>query len=474
MVMAIKLTEHPELRWLMSFEFHKDGSKDFDPKEPDNYLKRLHSCQSDRLKKAKDNWLTAIITFGDGNIDHTMGGYFDKTSSIVHPNASFGLFYKHPSSKGYDIELVFYTRFLTISYKVRPVKDSIHIRKKCRELETKTVDSERKTIKEEIRKKMLKLVTVSKIPEISKTWFIHPGAKITQFKIVDWWFIEVSKKPKIKLWVPWFAPKHPRRVDGKLMTPIWLHQRNTIHGLFNTAGCWMLLRNFLWLWPNEYRKRDPDPSVTETKFYKTDYFYTGLNRCYVNFKTNASRRKCVKKILNAKNPPPTGYQPDKYHEMFKPPASNYAYFEFIRIFTGIKYTHYSKAVRFPKDPIKYQITEQSSNRKVFKTNITIPGDDYLKDEWVKFGSGDTRKIESYKSAGGVITLYSDAPFDLKKGQQFEIAKKLNCWKKKWPPSYGANFFGYDCTKNKERYWGDSYIFRRTDEFDEEGDVAPFK
>ena len=466
----IFLTEHPELTWLMSFEFHEDGKTKFFDKDPKRYLeKRLHPVQEKLLKDTcEENWLTAIITFGDGNVDNTMGGIFEKIPAytIARPNASLGLFYKHSSSK---IELVFYTRFLTISYgSVTPYTFAERARDESNKLHTTHDNSTRKTIKADLLKNLKELNSVKVIPEITEDWFLKRESRRSHLRIYEFYRIPGG------IYVPWIVPKYQRPIRKKYITPRWLFRRNTFHGIHDTWGCWMLLRNFLWLWPNEYRKRKPSTGA--------ESFYTGINKCYLRKKITGQskdkQRKCIKKVLQADNAPSTpGFTSTTYHKMFDLRERNFAYFEFVRMFSGLKYTHHSNNVKFPKAHIEYEVRENSVSKKEFKTNITIPGDDYLKDEWLKFSSGLTVKIKKYKSFGSVITLYDDLPDFPKKGDKFTIADKLNCWKS---PStkYGRNFFGYEPgsdNKNKKRFWADVYVFKRTDRFTEEtGDEDPFK
>ena len=457
----------------MSFEFHKhkDGEDIFDDTEPELYLDhRLHPIQNNLLKyNAKPDSLTAIITFGDGNIDHTMGDTFTSTKSVVHPNASLGLFYKQLDSQGGDIELVFYTRFLAISYAVGPYSASRKIRQECKRLETERDSIKRIEIKKIIMKNMLKLNTVMRIPALDEGYGKQEGSKTSHFRIVDWY-------PVDKVYVPWIAPKYKKNIGNRIVTPRWLYRGNTIHGLHDTQGCWMLFRNFLWLWPNEYQKRTP--LTTDSPYYKTDFYYTGLSRCYAGVDLGYSstwRNTCINKVLKPAGSPPTpGFTPTTRYKMFQLQQQNFVYCEFIRLFSGLKYTHSSKKIIFPRNPLEYDVSEDSSAKNEFKTNIKIPGDNYLKDEAVYFTNGLTAKIKKYKSDGGKITLYADLPSNPKKGDKFFIFRKLNCWKAP-AKKYGPNFFGYNCENNTNRFWAYVYVFKRTDRFTyEKGDKKQFQ
>lgn len=134
-------TKRPELLALMAHEFHQDGRQDFqDDNELLYYLKRLHPNQIKLLNTtARNNHLTAFITFGDGCFDRLMAAHFcDRTLpriparwvpapggrpgeqltimlDNVRPNASLALFYKTPEK----IELVYYTRFFVVSYRIK-------------------------------------------------------------------------------------------------------------------------------------------------------------------------------------------------------------------------------------------------------------------------------------------------------------------------------------------------------------------
>jgi|LGOV01.1.fsa_nt_gb hypothetical protein len=467
------LTKHPELQWLMSFEFHKSGQTDFDPTDPENYLHhRLTQQQNDVLENlATPGWLTAFLTFGDGCIDHAIGGtrhIGQERYKVVRPNTSLALFYKHKTSG--KIELVFYTRYLSISYAFytdKKTKDdtvSKRIAGNHNQLDTERNRNKRRELQKKILKDMLKLPPFKSISPVNSPYSTHQNKKY-YFRIADWF-------PVGSVWEPWIGARDQRKIRFNI--PKWLGLENTIHGLIDSNQCWMLFPNFLWLWPWENK---PTPKSLTSK--ETDYFYTALNKCYIRYDkwefANTSKplptsiQECIDnlrtKLENALSPFPSSLQSGWTKKMFENDSRNPVYFEFIRMFVGLPYNAKSNKLKFPKlkETLEYEVMSHplfSNTKKRFFTNITIPEPTFIKGEKIQFTSGSqpVRAIVHFND--GFITVNQNLYDVPKMNDKFKILYKNNCWK---VPSnkYTPNFFGHTA---KKKYWAHVYIFKRDDRF----------
>ncbi len=474
------LTEHPELRWLMSMEFHKSSPPfEFDDSEPKNYLQRLNSQQLKILEELSEpRKLTAFITFGDGEIDHPMGGLFwIPELAIAYPTASLALFYKYPP--GNKVELVFYTRFLAISYgPVTPGNIASKVRQEIKKLHDEHVSATRKACKKEIMKQMLKLnmirgnniLPVNTPYNRQKRYYLFISPHNYAGRIYD------------GTQNPWLVVKTRSNRTG---IPKFIAKGNTIHGLHNTQGCWMLLRNYIWLWPKE-NTLTPTPPPSTKRFYT---YYAGLNECYQAHWTRTFDREgnvgppppgqvsCINnKMLDFPPPAPT-YDSTT---MFQLGSKNFAYYEFLRVFAGLQYNAYKDYIKFPSKKPEYRVDPHIINtHNKFKTNIKIPAKDYYKGEKIKFTSGSLSSqapftIEIYNDLNGFVTIDNvDVSLKPQVGDKFKIVSTKNCWRQGRQIRYGLNFFGQPSSHNKP--WADLFVFKRNDKFtDNTGDTTEFR
>jgi len=464
------LTKHPELRWLMSFEFHQNGSTDFHPKEPENYLKRLTTQQLDVLNNlAEEDRLTAFIMFGDGRIDHAIGGtrYVGRERyKVVRPNTSLALFYKHPGGLG-KIELVFYTRYLSISYAYNTDKGKVakELGNLYKKLDTERDETKRKQLKDKILYNLLKMPPAQNMPAVDKHYYFHQYRRC-YFRIAEWYRLSGY------VLQPWIGVRDQR---GRI--PNWLGAENTIHGLIDSNRCWMIFPNFLWLWPWE---QTSTPSIVTTK--ETKYIYTALNKCYSDYKGHRNYRtsgplppdiqNCINsvklKLQSALTPFPNILQSGWTKKLFEDPSRNPVYLDFIRIFAGIRFNSKSSKVKFPseKKALTYLVKPHSNNSQLtFRTNITIPENTFIKGEQIIYVTGNlagsTRTITSYNSLNGFVSVNSNFGSKPKANDEFQIIYNNNCWLPGKKIEYVPNYFGRTATN---KYWAHVYTFKRNDRF----------
>ncbi|MCD4650322.1 MAG: hypothetical protein K8S56_00825 [Candidatus Cloacimonetes bacterium] len=299
-------TKNTIYRRMMTNEFHKDGEESFHTVQSENFLKRLTQVQRDLLflDSIKTNRLTAFIIFGDGFAERLTGGHFnnwhfkkasrnpdgtfkniikiiDKFPDNIRPNASFSLFNK---VNEYTSELVFYTRFFCISYysgkdnyPKHGIEHAFEARLVSRLLmneNIKETNEYKEGFNQETKYFIDEVDVLSKDQKIKKYF-----EELSYMKPINDTFSEVTDKPENKyylsimkefgkpkydlLWeenkvamVPYITVKDE---DGKIPRFMTLppgsdpndKNTNTIHGSLNTKGCWTLLRNQLWNWPEE-------------------------------------------------------------------------------------------------------------------------------------------------------------------------------------------------------------------------------
>jgi hypothetical protein len=307
--MTIQVTNDSDAIALMANEFHAKGSQAvgftsdeimFDYTELENYLKRLTEKQRRLLiEDMPADRLVAFITFGDGYSKRLMGDCFDDFhgGDSIRPNSSFALFFKHNN----QVELVFYTRFFVVSY--FGLND---VRQLYRDWDRDPFSPQ---IEADIFEGMQKFGHIK--------WYFQ------SLDINDW------KQPKqyalflarVKLptsnphfATPWILLRESTG-GGGWRIPSWF-KGNTIHGIHNTKGCWMLLRNKLWDWPNENEG---------TKYARIqEEISKGMLR--IN-----TREQTIQAIFNI-----LGYSPLDLTSWVNK-QTNYSYNYLIRLFTGLRF-----------------------------------------------------------------------------------------------------------------------------------------
>lgn len=435
----IELTARKELQELLRLEFHSGDGK-YDPTELRNYLKRLTKNQNLLLKssKAKPGRITAFVVFGDGMIDQPIGGTNDYPKEeifqhILRPNASLALFYKDKSG---HLELAFYTRFLEVYY-LRP--GAAEIKDLCKKLDNfQDVERTRQALFGAMAKGLPALgafLPATAMPAEKQRYYFYINSH--------------TPEGQYAAAIPWI-----RLFNAQRKEPECIGAGNAIHGTINTKGCWMLLRNFLWKWPHENDGR----------------VYTDMMKCYLEYRQNVDFSlqiaEKVKKILGL-NVAPTVTQ-----AFFEP--KNYAYFYFLRLFTGMHFTEYVDGMRYPS--WRHRRLDDPNNTKLgFKTDLNETVKDFWKGETIYFKGGNLDKMTA-TAAGydGNTKMIKLAPPGLAiepwSGVQFELD---NSWCVAPAPVWGWNVFGQRF--GFKQAWADVFVFKRTDRFTARtGDQQPFQ
>ena len=240
------LTTRAECLDLMTNEFHKPGQRTFDSTEPDSFIERLTCDQLHLLNvKMPKKRLTAFIIFGDGNIDYPMGADFCREEgNSVRPNASFALFFKERSR----VELVFYTRFFTISYSHHSASKALCKTFAKDRIANRNVDSLRQRFFE-----AMKSLVTSGWPFRNQSPFVPLNSWKSPHRY-ELHIYNLAHPTIVGAHIPYIGLKDP---SADYKTPPWFSapggKVNTIHGMLLTKGCWMLTRNFLWNWPDEWK-----------------------------------------------------------------------------------------------------------------------------------------------------------------------------------------------------------------------------
>lgn len=470
------LTTRPELRQLMASEFHEDGRNAFYPSEPDNYLKRLHPNQLKLLNSAKNQHLTGFLTFGDGCIDRLMAADFCDISSSqvaapggppnarlatmadnVRPNASLALFYKTAKT----LELVFYTRFFVVSYRI-----SRAARQDCAGLATDPNPNQRKQqIFQSMYRGMYTLSGTPKDPSFFPVSSLDARNKyrlvIQSVRIESLADRAFGRSTGTTSYVPYMVLQ--KCYGDKWAVPTWMkdpssNKASVIHGIVNTKGCWMLLRNYLWNWPDEN---------TGNSF---NHFVT----CFLAFRAGDSNYiRYVPRYL-ARH-----YRPGSSALDFILDHRNHAYHEFTRVFAGMHYNCHKDYVRFRPERTFTVVAPTSglpaNTAQRFKTNLLEGVDEFWKGEQLWFTSGalrdQQREITRYEGNSRVITVtpsFARAPAN---GDGFILQNAFT--PQPAQPQWGPNVFGQTFGFGKS--WVDVFLFKRTREFTRDrGDRRTFE
>lgn len=180
----------------------------------------------------------------------------------ARPNASFALFNK---INGSTSEMVFYTRFFTITY--RSGKD---IYDRGYEGAHGAKEIAKSLLDPSLTKEQIKGLTQEFFYQLSRMELINE-CFTNVIENPTKYLLSIDKNFGKKLYdssgddtegiVPYITVKTMSGEVPKFMILPWGDPPkddgtniNTIHGTLNTAGCWMLLRNHLWNWPRENDK----------------------------------------------------------------------------------------------------------------------------------------------------------------------------------------------------------------------------
>jgi hypothetical protein len=143
-------------------------------------------------------------------------------------------------------------------------------------------------------------------------------------------------------------------------TPQWFSvpggQVNTIHGMLMTQGCWMLMRNFIWNWPNEW---DYAEILADCLVKKRQ---TGVY--------NEDAKKYMRAVLSV------NYQTDLEKNWV-----NNNYLKFVSLFGGIKFDDRNNDMKY------YPKSTDLSGNNCFKERASRP----IWDASCKFKSGSFPK-----------------------------------------------------------------------------------
>lgn len=316
----VVLTQIAELRGLMSNEFH-DPAGNFEEREPKAFLARLTPDQLTLLDNSDSNQLVAFITAGDGYVERTMGIDFGAIPHTPRAMASFALFYKASNN---HIELAFYSRFLMISYTSPKEKAHIELRKIFDELQASQFDRANPDL-EDLRqyRQTEEDFRIGKLQEAYK-WlvgqkalsgrraldvngFLNSRGKAHSYYLSrsndfnhDFTIAHYNENFQAvteDFYFP-YTLLQEKLANGLYETPAWF-KGNTIHGIYNTKGCWSIFRNYHWDWPNDYHNVDIQGVGVDGRENHTTRFMKGdagrpLAEIYTDtyLRYRYSRKKC--------------------------------------------------------------------------------------------------------------------------------------------------------------------------------------
>lgn len=522
----INLTTRPEFRFLMAHEFHQVGSEEFDPTEPSNFLKRLTGKQEQfLLNKVKDGRLTAFITYGDGIIDLPMGADFtpfredgpltELVTDSIRPNASFAFFAK--TSPG-GVELVFYTRFFVINYGGNKDDDAKQARIKLKQLEMaddqKTmlfsngrtaVDYNKPAsndfyVKSRSDRDDTILLIFNHMKKLKKVHGVNGNGPFVEISK----FINANKSPHWRkhYYLKVEGIEHPignygyfpylSLIDENGQSIIFA--KNRLHGLYNTMGCWMLMRLGLWLWPRE--NEDVEAPLQNTTNYRTGYYrskyekicsfqhlvrYHSSYKRYIDYSNDWDS---IKNLLSGASGP--GKEWEYYANDI-----NYSYLSFINLFAGIKYNQFSdnKGPEIP-DALKNVYVKESGTvdqRQPWPDSRPIfvgTGDTYIKLELRDQGGSPYTESELQKTfifmddyLSGSINIGSNE-YQIKRHVEGYIILNntsniistganiefFNSFSYETNPIFKKTALAHEVVEQKKKGFAEVYLFARTDRF----------
>ncbi len=252
--------------------------------------------------------------------------------------------------------------------------------------------------------------------------------------------------------------------DQNMETPKWFrgyedpethkYEHNTIHGMFNTKGCWMLMRSKIWNWPDENANFGEDcallceanikdrilvekytywdPVDEEWKFRRANYLAEFKPLLY-------SIRHLLKEplIFQPESPPNPSLHPtfpdyEKYNDRLGWWGVNTTYIDFLNLFAGMKYNDYSS------DRFYYPNKPDTMCPPILNPATAVPTDP--------------------------SSTVRDSHLNIFKRQQTRVE-----WEK--------NIFGIETESSgsKKGSWCDLYLFKRNDRFTRTGvDTEEFK
>lgn len=309
----LTLTEKTELLNLMCNEFHDDDGN-FNDREAKAFISRLTDDQLSLLESSPDNQLIAFITAGDGYIERSMGlDFCHIVSSPARATASFALFYK---SSNTSIELAFYSRFFLISYATyqpahtnfRNILDTLQASKydpdnsDLNDFKYYMIDNEetRKAILyNDAYPWMIEQAYLQGRRAYNVSGFLNSRNKAKCYYLslsnrfkheMPMQFIDENSNIQSGNYYFPYTYLRNRNRNGTYQTPNWF-AGNAIHGLYNTRGCWSLLRNYHWQWPQENIDIYADTNH-QTHFLKGDS--RPLNDIFMDayFDYRRNKKKC--------------------------------------------------------------------------------------------------------------------------------------------------------------------------------------
>ncbi len=277
----------------------------------------------------------------------------------VRPNASLALFRRDDTG----VELVFYTRFFVVSYAMGS-KKTTKARDLCR---THNYNALTGADRDTVFKSMHDMYTVQAFDSVVSSkkptryqLQIKSVSHLTYGKPATFHIPYIYLRDKNMNTPPWF------RVDKKKCSScghkpcnscrkeaakqkkldycckckqaglmiVYRTKHNTIHGMIPTKGCWMLLRNYVWNWPDEERH------------------YLELSRELI--------RERISDVLDRAKVRPLLATPDIHHTEVSDPdrrtydrfywwGTNPAYLELLHLLGGLKYDlNHARIFSYPK------------------------------------------------------------------------------------------------------------------------------
>lgn len=377
---AFKVTDNAKLRGLMTHEFHLDDLKGgfaFDPAELQAELDGLTPQQRKLLATAdpgsEGNRLVTFITLVKESDRRMHADTCQKEPFSIKPNATFAVF--HVKGPGKEVALICFTRFFVFNM-INPETNGL------------------------VHRNQGKLK-----PD---EWLARTNPTPPRF------LIGAFSRPFLTDGVFWNRVYTP---DGKNIMG-----GNTLHGMINTVGCWMLFRNF------NFPKQNAAGTPIEDDLDRI------LNRFIRHIKT-VGRKKTIEALAKV------GYDDEESRKMIGL-NSNHAYARFFREVIGVRY--FSKTM-FKKNVANDFFAHQETFAKALPAGTL---EKYVKDN----GDGEF--------------IYHDADDRLRADKAFKVDDSL----------LGPNALGFQACKRftdgfakdlkkselPERTWTDLYIYRADD------------
>lgn len=383
LIPAFKVTSNARLRKLMTHEFPKPKGQDFafDEAPLQAELDALTPQQRKLLATAdpgpEGNRLVTFITLVPESDRRMHADTCQADPFSIKPNATFAVF--HCQGAGKEVSLVCFTRYFVFNM-INPETNG--------------------------------LVHGAQGKQKADAWLSRANLTPPQFKI------GCFARPQFTdgtLWNRVYAPNGNNIMGG-----------NTMHGIINTVGCWMLFRNY------NFPKQGTDGKPIEDEMDRI------LNRLVRHMrKGNKGDRAQVLAALKA-----VGYDDNDSIAKFTDGDANHAYAMFFRYVVGVRF--------FSETMFKRNLAnDKFAHQRVFAKKI------------------DKAVVDKYVADNGDgAFIYHDADDRLKQDKAFKVDDSL----------LGPNALGFQACKRfcdafaknlkkgelADRTWTDLYLYRADD------------